>query len=156
MAIYKGILTALSGGTEQLSTDRADNAFVRHEFIQIGNQRIKSVRVLTYHNKLLESVIGQVVTLSVIKGRGQYMVAALRLPDGTVERVDRSTVLLPALYFGFQRIAVAAFFVVVGLILGTVTKAPLITVVLVALALVLVVTWLRTWAGVMGARSASI
>ena len=156
MAIYKGILTALSGGTQQLSTDRADNAFVRHEFIQIGDQRIKSVRVLTYHNMLLESVIGQVVTLSVIKGGGQYMVAALRLPDGTVERVDRGTVLLPALYFGFQRVFVAAFLVVVGLILGAVMKAPLITVVLVALALVLVVTWLRTWAGVMGARNASI
>jgi hypothetical protein len=67
MAVHRGILKELSGGTQQVSTLRADNAFVRHEFIEIGDERLKSIRLLTYHNKLLERAIGQEVALSVIK-----------------------------------------------------------------------------------------
>ena len=154
MAVFEGILKEMSGGTQQLSVDRADNAFIRHEYIQIGDQRIKSIRVLAYHNALLEKVIGQQVKLSVYKGGGQYALVAMRLPDGTVERIDRGTVLGPMIMFGIQRIVAAAVLVVIGLIVGGLAHAPLVTVAFVALAAWLLFSWFRTWSGMFAARGA--
>jgi hypothetical protein len=153
VTVYEGELKRMSGGTQQLSVDRADHAFIRHEFIEIGDARLKSVRMLTFHNALLEDAIGKNVALSMAKGRGQYMVAALRLPDGTVERVDRGTVLTPAIVFGLQRIGAAAFFVVIALI-ASALKVPLLALALAALALWLVVDWALTWRKVFAARAA--
>jgi hypothetical protein len=154
MAIYEGVLKTLSGGSQQVSVDRADHAFVRHEFIEIGDKRIKNVRVLTYHNALLERVIGQTVSLSLYKSSGQSVVVAMRMPDGSVERVDRSTVLMPMIVMGAQRLFVAAIFVVLGLVIGNAAHLPLVTIALVALAVFLVFSWFRTWTGLIAARAA--
>jgi hypothetical protein len=154
VAIFEGILKEMSGGTQQLSVNRADNAFVRHEYIQVGDQRIKSIRVLSYHNALLEKALGQQVKLSVFKGGGQYALVAMRLPDGTVERVDRGTVIGPMVMFGIQRIFAAAILVVIGLIVGGLTHATLVTVAFVALAAWLLFSWFRTWSGMFAARGA--
>jgi hypothetical protein len=68
--------------------------------------------------------------------------------------VDQSTVFLPMLMMGAQRIVAALVLAGLGLVLGGAMKAPLVTLALVALAAWLVLSWARTWTGVIAARGA--
>lgn len=107
--------------------------------------------MLSYHNVLLSDAIGQSVALSVVKQSGQYMLMALRLPDGSVEKLDGRSFTAPMIVEGIQRVgaalvmgAIALFFLWVG--------AFLIFLPFAAIALWLVVPYVLAWRNASAAR----
>jgi hypothetical protein len=143
MTVYEGVLGTLSGGTQQTSLHGGSNAWVRLEFLTIGDQRLKSIRLSNYHVELLKTVVGRPVALSVFKGadaegagRNDLLVTAVRLPDGSIEKLPPFTApsLLRA-WFDLFRLSV--FFFTVGYIADMV-GAPLVIIPAVVLELIIV------------------
>jgi hypothetical protein len=143
MAVYEGILGTMSGGTQQTSMNASD-AFVRLEFITIGDQRLKSIRMSTFHAELLRTVIGQPVAVSVSQGasRNDLVVAAVRLPDGSIEKAPKQHV--PGRFMaGFNVFRISVFFFTVGYI-ADMLNARLVIIPAVVLEVIVVFGFLQT------------
>lgn len=151
MPVYEGVLKRISGGTYLGSGESAAESFTRREFIEIGDKRLKSVVVQNYHDELLLGVIGQPVALSVTKNRGRYHVMAIRLPDGSVEKLD-GRALFGLLVEGIFRVGLAAVVFGVGLFFSLLDEIVFWAVL--AVALLFVVSYLRTQRQFSAARGA--
>lgn len=154
MAVYEGVLTKLSGGIKMVSGQSAADSFVRHEFITIGDQRIKSVRLLAYHDALLQDAIGQRVALSVTEKRGEHLVMALRLPDGTVEKLDRRAFTGPMVVMAIRRVVYSAILLAIGWLAFLMSSNPILLLVFGAIAALLLVPFALSWRGAGAARAA--
>lgn len=143
MTVYEGVLQGLSGGTQQTSLHGGSGAWVRLEFLTIGDQRLKSIRLSNYHCELLKTFIGSPVALSVFKGadasgdgRKDLLVTAVRLPDGSIEKLPRFTV-GSNLRGWFDLFRLSVFFFTVGYI-ANFAHAPLVIIPAVVLELIVV------------------
>ena len=94
MTVHEGILGTISGGTQQTSLHGGSGAWVRLEFLEIGSERLKSIRLSSLHAELLKTVVGQPVALSVWRGadaqgpgKNDLLVTAIRLPDGSIDKL---------------------------------------------------------------------
>ena len=116
LAVYEGTLKALAGGAHQTNAFQASEDWVRLEFVAIGDQRIKDVRMLNLHYELLKLEIGNHVALSMFTGgfkgprKDQWTLVAARLPDGTVEKIPAEYSRIPV-QFSFQMLLVTLMLV---------------------------------------------
>jgi hypothetical protein len=94
MTVHEGILGTMSGGSQRTSLHGGGDAWARLEFLEIGNERLKSIRLSNLHAELLRTVVGQPVALSVFHGadaqgpgKNDLLVTAIRMPDGSIEKL---------------------------------------------------------------------
>jgi hypothetical protein len=109
MAVYEGVLKKISGGNVISSDDRGgyyvtrfgvtryrrrivdDQAgWTQHQFVDVGETRIRNVVLMPYHAALLQEAVGEEVALSMTgpepSSAKRHTVVAIRTPKGGVNR----------------------------------------------------------------------
>lgn len=89
MAVYRGILHKMSGGSGVTGSGSQPTGLMRREFIEIGDKHVKNVVLSNYHDELLVDAVGQEVQFSTIEPFGltrSHRVVAVRRPNGQVEK----------------------------------------------------------------------
>jgi hypothetical protein len=152
MTVHEGILGTISGGSQQTSLHGGSSAWVRLEFLEIGGERLKSIRLSTLHAELLKTVVGQPVALSVFHGadaqgagKNDLLVTAIRMPDGSIDKVPRFNAPGQVMaWFNVFRLSVFCF--TVGYI-ADMANAQMVIIPAVLLELIVVVSFLRQKTG---------
>ena len=148
MTVHEGILGMMSGGTTRGSPYGDTDVWVDVEFLTIGDQRLKSILLSKYHHELLKTVVGRPVALSLVPaegatgpGRDDQVVTAVRLPDGSIEKIPRPK---PPSYLRawFDLFRLSVFFFTVGFF-ANMAHAPVFIIPAVVLELIIVLSFFR-------------
>lgn len=146
MAIYQGVLTYISGGSSVGGTVRNYDGYGRpindavqqiathganvttRQFIEIGGQRLKKVQLTNLHDELLQRSLGSNVAISVTKAGGGYIVKAIKLADGTVDKLGAGTTWGSFIIISLSA-AVPIIFLAVLVLIGIAFKITLLAVI---------------------------
>jgi hypothetical protein len=130
MPVYEGILEKVSSG-EVISTApsrvlvtqgafgnfrargtgyQRQAGYTRREFIQVGEQRITYVMLMSYHDALLQEAVGKHVALSIDKTGPRNTVIAMRTPDAGLVKPEMGKLIRTAIRLVLVTWIVAAIF----------------------------------------------
>jgi hypothetical protein len=147
MAVYEGVLGKIPGGDVISSGGRGgyyvtrfgvtryrkglvdDQAgWTRHQFVDIGETRIRTVMLMPYHEALLQEAVGQEVALSMTgpepESAKRHTVLAIRTPKGGVNRPSGKQLWVAAILNTLRTwLGAALLTVVLIVVLGVVAAA---------------------------------
>ena len=85
--IIEGVLEKVSGGGYL-------NTYTIREFIVVDGKRIQKVHLTNFMDELLSECLGHHVRLSVIKGRGGYIVLAINIRNSETHKIPVGQVIM--------------------------------------------------------------
>jgi hypothetical protein len=132
VAVYEGVLVKVSGGdvissqgsggyyTHRVGISRFHKTgvdqqagYMRRQFVDIGDTRIRNVILRRYYDELLQEAVGQEVALSITgpspSSEGRHTVVAMRTPKGGVVRPSRKQLFAGSIVLVFQFWIAAVF-----------------------------------------------